>query len=236
MQTETISICCCTSRSFIEKEKVATIASQLKSNGKTVNLVDDLCAMITDKPENVKNLAKGTIMACHSRALSSQLNKIAVDTAQLINIRTLSSDVVLSELNIADKNPESFKYYNEFIQEIEHLPVHKGTDAWYPVIDKSRCTNCGKCNDFCLFGVYTVEDNEVLVTNPHNCKNNCPACARMCPSLAIIFPKYEKSPINGGTEIEEVFSEEDKQAMYQKRLQYRLQQNRTRFSLLKKDQ
>ena len=58
----------------------------------------------------------------------------------------------------------------------------------------------------------------------------------MCPSLAIIFPKYEKSPINGGTEIEEVFSEEDKQAMYQKRLQYRLQQNRTRFSLLKKDQ
>ena len=33
--------------------------------------------------------------------------------------------------------------------------------------------------------------------NPANCKTNCPACARICPQVAIIFPKHKTSPING---------------------------------------
>ncbi len=37
----------------------------------------------------------------------------------------------------------------------------------------------------------------VQVTQPHKCKTGCPACARVCPYAAIIFPKYDKSPING---------------------------------------
>ena len=235
MPSETISICCCKSRSFIEKEKVARITSILRKAGKKVNLIDDLCALFTNDPDKVKEITQGTIMACHTRAVSSQLKALDLEPNQIINIRSQTAEETLHgyQLNLGDS---SLADYNEIIKEIEDLPQAIGTDAWYPVIDKSRCTNCGKCNDFCLFGVYTVENNEVLVTNPQNCKNNCPACARMCPSLAIIFPKYEKSPINGGTEIEESFSEEDKQAMYQKRLQYRLQQNRNRFSLLKKDQ
>jgi ferredoxin len=35
------------------------------------------------------------------------------------------------------------------------------------------------------------------VANPSSCKNNCPACARICPETAIIFPKSGESPING---------------------------------------
>src|ERR1043166_1892051 len=30
---------------------------------------------------------------------------------------------------------------------------------WYPVIDYSRCTNCMECIDFCLFGVYGVDEH-----------------------------------------------------------------------------
>lgn len=69
---------------------------------------------------------------------------------------------------------------------------------WFPVIDKERCINCRQCLEFCLFGVYEEDESgQVRVTNPANCKNNCPACARICPQTAIIFPKCGESPING---------------------------------------
>jgi MinD superfamily P-loop ATPase len=65
------------------------------------------------------------------------------------------------------------------------------------VIDRGRCTQCRKCLSFCLFSVYEFADGEVRVARPANCKNNCPACARVCPARAIIFPKCKDSPING---------------------------------------
>ena len=69
---------------------------------------------------------------------------------------------------------------------------------WYPVVDRGRCTNCMECLDFCLFGVYSpAPDKAVQVTKPAGCKTGCPACARVCPHAAIMFPKYAQSPING---------------------------------------
>lgn len=69
---------------------------------------------------------------------------------------------------------------------------------WFPVIDYSRCTNCMQCLSFCLFDVYGVsEDHKIQVQNNDNCKTNCPACSRVCPEVAIMFPKYQGSPING---------------------------------------
>jgi len=69
---------------------------------------------------------------------------------------------------------------------------------WFPVIDYTRCTNCMQCLSFCLFDVYGVsEDNKIQVQNNDNCKTNCPACSRVCPEVAIMFPKYQGSPING---------------------------------------
>jgi NAD-dependent dihydropyrimidine dehydrogenase PreA subunit len=69
---------------------------------------------------------------------------------------------------------------------------------WFPVIDPDRCTNCKKCLSFCLFGVYRVDaDGQIRVANPAKCKNNCPACARVCPTGALVFPKYESGPIAG---------------------------------------
>ena len=69
---------------------------------------------------------------------------------------------------------------------------------WFPVIDYDRCTNCMQCLSFCLFDVYGVdEDNKITVRNESKCKTDCPACSRVCPEVAILFPKYKKGPING---------------------------------------
>ena len=69
---------------------------------------------------------------------------------------------------------------------------------WFPVIDYQRCTNCMQCLSFCLFDVYGVSaENKIQVQNQSNCKTECPACSRVCPEVAIMFPKYRHSPING---------------------------------------
>jgi Pyruvate/2-oxoacid:ferredoxin oxidoreductase delta subunit len=69
---------------------------------------------------------------------------------------------------------------------------------WYPVIDYSRCTNCMECIDFCLFGVYGVDRADtILVEQPDNCRKGCPACSRVCPENAIIFPQHKTPAIAG---------------------------------------
>ena len=69
---------------------------------------------------------------------------------------------------------------------------------WYPVIDYSRCTNCMECLDFCLFGVYGVDNTDRLtVESQDNCKRGCPACSRVCPEQAIMFPDYKTPAIAG---------------------------------------
>jgi Pyruvate/2-oxoacid:ferredoxin oxidoreductase delta subunit len=69
---------------------------------------------------------------------------------------------------------------------------------WFPVIDFSRCTNCMQCLTFCLFDVYGVsKEKKIEVRTPTNCKTDCPACSRVCPEVAILFPKYRGGPING---------------------------------------
>jgi Pyruvate/2-oxoacid:ferredoxin oxidoreductase delta subunit len=75
---------------------------------------------------------------------------------------------------------------------------HGDWKPWFPVIDYDRCTNCMQCLSFCLFGVYGVDDqHRIQVQNNDNCKTNCPACSRVCPEAAIMFPKYKAGPING---------------------------------------
>jgi NAD-dependent dihydropyrimidine dehydrogenase PreA subunit len=103
--------------------------------------------------------------------------------------------------------PEQLQRYNQPTNDTA-LPIshsefripHSDEAArrWYPVIDYSRCTNCMECIDFCLFGVYGVDRVEtILVEQPDNCRKGCPACSRVFPENAIIFPQHKTPTIAG---------------------------------------
>ncbi|MEZ6138789.1 MAG: ferredoxin family protein, partial [Pirellulaceae bacterium] len=80
---------------------------------------------------------------------------------------------------------------------VHTIDEHPGR-RWYPVIDFSRCTNCMECIDFCLFGVYGVDTLEtIVVEQADNCRKGCPACSRVCPQNAIIFPQHKTPAIAG---------------------------------------
>ena len=103
-------------------------------------------------------------------------------------------------------NDTALKDGGELEQPIEKIePIRLEENAqrrWYPVIDYSRCTNCMECIDFCLFGVYGVDGAEtILVEMPDNCRKGCPACSRVCPENAIIFPQHKTPTIAGSDEV-----------------------------------
>jgi len=85
----------------------------------------------------------------------------------------------------------------ETLREEVQAPARAAWKPWFPVIDYDRCTNCMQCLSFCLFDVYGVDNGKIQVRNQTNCKTDCPACSRVCPEVAILFPKYRSGPING---------------------------------------
>jgi NAD-dependent dihydropyrimidine dehydrogenase PreA subunit len=95
-----------------------------------------------------------------------------------------------------ERNARSLPIVGGSIESVEETTGRR----WYPVIDYSRCTNCMECVDFCLFGVYGLDGSEsILVEQPDNCRKGCPACSRVCPENAIMFPQH-KAPAIAGAE------------------------------------
>lgn len=192
-----MTICACRWRHFISQEQVDALVKKTRSEDGEVVIVDDLCELVERGEESeLAALAGSTIAACHERAVKSLMAWRHLEVKEIINLRQ----------GVGDPGP--------------------GNDAWFPVIDKDRCTECGKCFDFCPFGVYEMVNDRVRVVHPTHCKNNCPACARNCPSEAIIFPKYGRSPINGGLEQEEQAIRVDHSTLYADALRARLVERR----------
>ena len=103
-----------------------------------------------------------------------------------------------NEVDVADREPSAVRQRIDELRTARELPAPGAWTPWFPVIDYSRCTNCMQCLSFCLFDVYGVDqDGKIEVRNEDKCKTNCPACSRVCPDVAILFPKYTKGPING---------------------------------------
>jgi len=69
--------------------------------------------------------------------------------------------------------------------------------ATTPVIDGSRCTNCGRCCDVCRFNALAHLPDRVLVF-PELC-HSCGACSLLCPEGAISEEPRRLGEINRGT-------------------------------------
>lgn len=168
-----------------------------------VLLIDDLCGCAAEKDPCLEALTccqSVTVIACYPRAVRWLLERAGVkldwNRVTFCNMRVENADAIRARVERAEPADNAVEQPATDSQSPSWIP-------WYPVIDRSRCTNCGQCREFCLFGVYELDQqNHVHVAQPKNCKNNCPACARICPHAAIMFPKYEESPINGA-EIED---------------------------------
>ncbi|MGA2620260.1 MAG: ferredoxin family protein [Thermoguttaceae bacterium] len=80
----------------------------------------------------------------------------------------------------------------------EPVPHEGDTRRWYPVVDHSRCENCLECLNFCLFGCYGLDaEGRLFVEQPDACRDGCPACSRICPAGAILFPRHADPAIAG---------------------------------------
>ena len=103
-----------------------------------------------------------------------------------------------SDEGIAESDDDPTARVEQIVSEAAAPSAPRAWKPWFPVIDYTRCTNCMQCLSFCLFDVYGVSaDKKIQVQNQSNCKTDCPACSRVCPEVAIMFPKYRHGPING---------------------------------------
>lgn len=179
-------VCTCAERKLLPREALDKTLDSLSREGWQVTQVPDLCDIAARSPSSLSSLTAGPaflVAACHSRAVYWLLRHAGV-------ARPVGS------ILFRDLRPEPATGNADAGGVTGKAPPTEWT-AWFPIIDHSRCTGCRQCVNFCAFGVYSVQDRKVLVTAPANCKDNCPACARICPALAIIFPKAAETPING---------------------------------------
>lgn len=196
----TILLCRCAHHKVLPDRAASEIAERLRTRAVAFTEVDDLCGMAAGSEASLAGRlgtsGPFTIVACHPRAIRWMMHAAGVQDVesrlQVLDMRAMTREAILDRLPKAGSKAA--------------LPVSASEPAgdpwlpWFPVIDHQRCIQCRQCVSFCLFGVYELSpEGKAHVANPRNCKNNCPACARICPEAAIMFPKLgdEESPLNG---------------------------------------
>jgi NAD-dependent dihydropyrimidine dehydrogenase PreA subunit len=198
-----ILFCTCAHYEIIPPAAKERILTALSQTGQEIEAVGDLCGLAAHRDPRLQRWAAApqlVVVACFPRAVRWLFHAAGATLSQekvrCLNMRTQTPEEIIASiadcgLGIADSssgaNPQS-----------AIRNPHSDWVPWFPVIDYDRCKNCKQCLNFCLFGVYQLsQEGKVQVRNPAGCKTNCPACARMCPQKAIIFPKYGEAPING---------------------------------------
>lgn len=177
-----------------QRDLVEQIIAAAAHTGHEVVVTPDLYHLSEDSPvwDELRALPRRVTLWAwqHPRPLRWLLTRHHVDADewQLFDLRTMrTADDVYPPSPLS--NPEGH------VRRLSAAPLVR----WYPVIDRELCQTCGHCQEFCLFGVYERDQAEqVRVANPDNCKAGCPACSRICPHGAIMFPLYDQDPAIAG--------------------------------------
>jgi len=205
-------IFCNCGANLISADRLNAISEYLQQTGNQFVQISDLCGSSVARKSETNELFVSTdevlIIACFPRAVKLLLENCGVDYHSMnikhLNFRELENSAIFTEIDL---------FLEETATKGDAAEIQCTTDwpSWFPVIDYARCTACGQCADFCLFGVYEKIDNKVVVVNPHGCKNNCPACGRICPQTAIVFPKYEQGGAIAGADTIDEMAEQQRQ-------------------------
>lgn len=217
-----VLFCDCAYAEVVPAEVRREVYDRLTASGAAFETTEDLCGLCARKDPILKRIADSTdvrIVACFPRAVEWLFHAaggpLSGNGAEVLNMRELSADEIVSRLRLPEappivtqRAPSRLNGLSPTNAPAAHVSTERsGADAWvpwFPVIDYDRCENCKQCLSFCLFGVYgTDADDRVEVQKPDHCKTGCPACARVCPNTAIIFPKFEEEPINGAVVCDE---------------------------------
>ena len=207
-----IVFCNCAYTRILPTKVKEKVRNELLESGVEFEDVEDLCRLSAKRDPKLGEMTEATkIAACYPRAVKWLFHAAGHELkneADVLNMREQEADEVCEALigRAPAPNPE---------EELPKTPTVQPTEAWkpwFPVIDFDRCTNCMQCLSFCLFDVYGVsDDRKIQVKNPTKCKTDCPACSRVCPEAAILFPKYKAGPINGAPVSEEDLNREKMQ-------------------------
>lgn len=177
-----------------QRDLVEGIVAAAAQTGHDVLVVPDLYHLSEDSPvwDELRRLPRRVTLWAwqHPRPLRWLLARHHIEAGewQLFDLRTMrtAEDVYAPPAALPAEGR---------VRRLSEAPMVR----WYPVIDHELCQTCGHCQEFCLFGVYERDEAEqVRVTNPDNCKAGCPACSRICPSGAIMFPLYDQDPAIAG--------------------------------------
>ncbi len=199
MPRPTVLVCTCVHYDIVPKDTKDAVLKFLERAGIRYTVVADLCGLVADHDPSLQRWSQGEapiIIACFPRAIRWLFCAASVPLdgrpVQLFNMRTQSPDEIIAGISVHGLQTAGSNHQSSIVNhQSPWVP-------WFPVIDYDRCKNCKQCLNFCLFGVYGLSaEGRVEVHKPQGCKTNCPACARMCPVKAIIFPKHGEPPING---------------------------------------
>lgn len=185
-------LCACKRGKKVNHQKLSDWKEELDKQQVAYTLIEDLCGLAAKgeiKLEDVSDGEETVFIGCQPKAMSNLLERAGISVAE-----------GKFEFKNAMETQNEFIINNDFTKGVSKtITYDEDWKPWYPVLDYNLCTSCQKCLNFCLFGVYTLSDEgKVIVENPENCKDLCPACARTCPTGAIVFPKHHQSPIDGG--------------------------------------
>lgn len=193
-----VLFCSCKAHN-IKKKDAARLRECLQKMNIHIVEVDDLCAISLHEPHLLndvgKQYEKKTIIACYPRAIKHMFiqNGVEFGDFDVLSYKTNTFEEIEQQLLAKE-------WINEGASTYETIKTTLDVPGWYPIVDQTLCNQCGKCANFCLFGVYSHSRDQLKVVEPLSCKNHCPACGRTCPTSAIMFPRLREKSVLAGAE------------------------------------